>query len=160
TYYYENPSQPNQYKDSVKSLEQGYDARKRPWFKKGIAAGKMIWTDMDVSGTSKLFLYSCVRPIYAKDGALRAVAAANIKLTTLSQFLGTLKILDHGRAFVVNDQDQVIAVPIKSEAEEELDQLFKPSPEGSEQPYQLYSAEELPDQDIRAALLSHRRDGE
>jgi len=134
TYYYENPDFPNQVKNSVKSLEKGYDARTRPWFIKAVSGGKTIWTDMYVSGTSKQFLYSCVTPLYDKDRALLAVAAINIKLMTLSHFLGTLKILDHGRAFVLNDRDQVIAIPVKSE--EELDRLFKPSPEGSEDPYQ------------------------
>jgi len=166
TYYYENPDFPNKYQNSVKSLEKGYDARKRPWFSKAVSAGKMTWTDMYVTGTSKQvavgqasqqFVYSCATPIYDKQGALLAVAAVNIKLITLSQFLGTLKILDHGRAFVMNDRDQVIAVSIKSM--EELDQLFRPSPEGSEEPYQLYAVEELPDQDIRMAALSYRSDG-
>ncbi len=156
TYYFENPDLPNKWQNSVKSLEEGYDARKRPWFKQAVRAGKTIWTDMYVSATSKQFEYSCATPIYDKDHALVAVAAIDINLMTLSKFLGTLKILDHGRAFVTNDRDQVIAVPIKSL--EEFDRLFKPSPEGSEEPYQLYAIEEEPDQDIRMALLSYRRD--
>lgn len=157
TYYYENPELPNQYKNSVKSLQKGYDARKRPWFIKAVSAGKTTWTDMYVSGTSKQLEYSCVTPIYDKDRALIAVASVNINLMTLSEFLGTLKILDHGRAFVMNDRDQVIAVPIQSV--EELDRLFKPRPEGSDEPHQLYAVEEMPDQDIRMALLAYRRDG-
>jgi adenylate cyclase len=156
TYYYEHPDFPNQDKDSVLSLEKGYDARTRPWFVKAIGAGKTSWTDMFVGGRKKQFVYSCATPIYDKDRALIAVVGINIKLMTLSQFLGTLEILDHGRAIVMNDRDQVIAIPIKSE--EELDRLFKPSPEGSQDPYQLYTVEEQPDQDIRIAILSYRRD--
>src|SRR5215204_4388910 len=82
TYYYENPDLPNQYKNSVKSLEEGHDARKRPWFIKAVSAGKTIWTHIYVADTSKQFRYSCVTPIYDKDGALLAVAAINTKLTT------------------------------------------------------------------------------
>lgn len=157
TYFYENPNAPNQYQNSIMSLDEGYDARKRPWFTKAISVGKTIWTDMYVSGTSKQFIYSCATPIYGKDGALIAVTAVNIKLATLSQFLGTLRILEHGRAFVMNDHDQVIAVPIKSMVE--LDRLFKPSPPGSVEPYQLYPIKELPDEDLRRTLLSYGQNG-
>lgn len=157
TYHYEHADFPHQQRNTVSSLEKGYDARKRPWFITAVSAGKTVWTDMFVSGTLKQFEYSCVTPIYGKDQTLKAVAAVNVDLKTLSHFLGTLKILAHGRAFVMNDRDQVIAIPIKSAAE--LDQLFKRSPSGSEEPYQLYRTEELPDQDIRTALVSYRRDG-
>ncbi len=157
TFHEGDPDSRAQHPDSVKTLEEGYDARKRPWFVKAVTVGKTIWTDMYVSSTSKQFLYSCVTPIYDKDGALLAVTSTNVKLIGLSQFLGRLKILDHGKAFVVNDQDQVIAVPIKST--EEIDHLLKPSPEGSAEPYQLYGSEEVPDRDIRLALIAYRRDG-
>lgn len=157
TYYYDNPNTPSRQQNSVKSLKDGYDARTRPWFIKAVSAGRTIWTDMYVSGTSKQFVYSCVTPIYSQDRDLLAVAATDIKLETLSEFLGTLQILNHGRAFVMNDRNQVIAIPIASK--EELDSLFKPSSPGSEEPYQLYPIEELPDVDIRTALLTYRRDG-
>ncbi len=157
TCFYDNPSFPSKEKDSVKSLEKGYDARTRPWFIEAVNAQKMVWTDMYVSSTAKQFVYSCVMPVYGEKNNLLAVTAIDIQLGTLSEFLGTLKILEHGKAFIMNNHDQVIAVPIHSM--EELDKLFKKNPEGSSEPYQFYNAEELPDHDIREAILTYRRDG-
>jgi adenylate cyclase len=154
TFRYDNPDTQNRQSDNVKSLEQGYDARTRPWFKAAVKAGKMIWTDMYVSGMAKQLVYSCVMPIYDKDKNLLAVAAIDIKLVTLSKFLGTLKIFEHGKSFVLNVDDQAIAIPIKSD--EELLQIFKLNPPGSREAYRLYDLNELPQPDIRTALLTSR----
>ena len=44
--------------------------------------------------------------------------------------------------------------------EQELDRIFKPSPKGSDDPYQLYPATEAPDPNIRNALAaSHGQNG-
>jgi len=157
SFFYENANSASRLENNVKSLEQGYDSRTRPWFIMAVKAGKLVWTDMYVSGFAKQFVYSCVMPIYDKNHKLLAVAAIDIQLISLSKFLGALRIFEHGKAFITNAKDQAIAVPINSE--KELDQLFKRSPAGSKEPYQLYDAEELPQQDIRMALLTNRRDG-
>jgi adenylate cyclase len=122
-----------------------------------VVAGKLVWTDMYVSGMAKQLVYSCVMPIYDKNRNLIAVAAIDIKLVTLSKFLSTLKIFENGKPFVVNANDQAIAIPIKSD--KDLDQIFKPNPPGSKEPYSLYSLNELPQDDIRTALEVSRRDG-
>lgn len=157
SFYYDNPNCTNRLENNVKSLEKGYDARTRSWFGTAVKAGKLVWTDMYVSGIAKQLGYSCVMPIYDKDKNLLAVVAIDIKLVSLSTFLGTLKILEHGKSFVTNAKGQAIAIPIKSD--KELEQILKPSPPGSKDPFQLYDAEELPQQDIRMALLTNRRDG-
>lgn len=150
SYYDEKPDAPNRKPPIVKSLKEGYDARTRPWFIKALATGRMTWTDMYVTGTTKQFEYSCATPIYGADHALRAIVSANIKLATLSEFLGKLKVLQHGSAFVLNEHDEVIAVPVRSG--EDLDRIFKVSPPGSEDPYRLYPVAEFPDPNVRNAL--------
>jgi adenylate cyclase len=156
SFYYDSSVVLNRGSDNVKTLEQGYDARKRPWFLKAVGAGKLVWTDMYVSGMNQL-VYSCVMPIYDRNRSLVAVAAIDIQLVTLSKFLGTLKIFENGKPFILNVNDQAIAIPIKSE--KDLQQIFKPNPPGSKVPYSLYSLHELPQEDIRTALLTNRRDG-
>ena len=156
SFYYDSVVVLNRRSDNVKTLEQGYDARTRPWFVTAVVAGKLVWTDMYVSGMAKQLVYSCVMPIYDKNKNLIAVAAIDIKLVTLSKFLSTLKIFENGKPFVVNANDQAIAIPIKSD--KELDQIFKPNPPGSKEPYSLYSLNELPQDDIRTALEVSRRD--
>ena len=157
TFYYDSEVVLDRRPNNVKTLEQGYDARTRPWFMKAVDAGKLVWTDMYISGTNQL-VYSCVMPIYDRNKSLVAVAAIDIQLVTLSKFLGTLKIFENGKPFILNANDQAIAIPIKSE--KDLQQIFKPNPPASKVPYSLYSLDELPQEDIRTALLTNRRNGE
>lgn len=158
SFYYDSVVALNRKSDNVKTLEQGYDARKRPWFVTAVVAGKLVWTDMYVSGMAQQLVYSCVMPIYDKDRHLVAVAAIDIKLVTLSKFLNTIKIFENGKPFVVNAKDEAIAIPIKSD--KDLQQIFKLNPPGSKEPYGLYSLNELPQADIRTALVANRRNGE
>jgi hypothetical protein len=151
-WYHEDPAVKEAFKDTVQDLQTGYDPRTRPWWIAAVANGKMGWTDLYVSGTRKQFVYSCVAPIFTKDGKLVSVSAIDINIVSLSGFLGTLHIFEHGRAFIVNDKNQVIGIPMRSESD--LDNLVKKSPEGSDNPFELYQLHEFPDTNIRTAVTS------
>ena len=112
-WYHANPvyNDDPKFQNKVKDLAHGYDARTRPWWIAAEKAGKTVWTDMYVSGLRKQFVYSCVTPIYDAQHALMAVVAIDINVVSLSEFLGTLSILEHGKAFILNDKKQVAAVP-------------------------------------------------
>lgn len=149
------------FQDSFKSLEKGYDARKRPWWIAAVAKGRTGWTDMYVSGHRKQFVYSCVTPVYNDRSDLLAVSSIDINVVTLSEFLGTLHILRHGKAFILNDKKQVIAVPIHDEAD--FKALVRENPRDKDNPYTLYPLAELPDTTIRKSVelsLLHRATGE
>jgi adenylate cyclase len=138
------------FRNSVKDLAKGYDARKRPWWKAAITKDGVAWTDMYVSGLRKQFVYSCVAPIYNAKHELLAVTSIDINVVTLSEFLGTLQILKHGKAFILNDKHQVIAVPIAKA--EDLNQLVRHNPADKDNPYELYPLAELPEVNIRKAV--------
>ncbi len=138
------------FKNTVKDLAKGYDARTRPWWKAAIAKGGAAWTDIYVSGLRKQFVYSCVAPIYNAKHELLAVTSIDINVVTLSQFLGTLQILQHGKAFILNDKHQVIAVPMHGE--EDINQLVRHNPADTENPYALYPLDGLPDVTLRKAV--------
>ena len=87
-----------------------------------------------------------------KTASLMAVSSIDINIVTLSEFLGTLQIFEHGRAFILNDKNQVIGIPMKSGAD--LDNLVKKSPKGSDHPFELYQLQEFPDLDIRTAVTA------
>jgi adenylate cyclase len=154
TYYLGNPSEENKklYKGKVQDLVKGYDPRTRPWWKLAETAGKTAWTEIYVSGTSKSFVLTCATPIYDAAHSLMGVSTVDINIVSLSRFLGYLKIFEQGRAFIVDDKNKVIAVPIKTDAE--LDALVKPAPEGSSEPFVFYDIAELPDTNIRTAMAS------
>jgi adenylate cyclase len=138
------------YQATVKELAKGYDPRTRPWWITAVSSGKTGWTDMYVSGLRKQFVYSCATPVFDAGRKLLAVSSIDINVVALSEFLGTLNILQHGKAFILNDKKQVIAVPIKNDAE--LDQLVRINPVDKENPYTLYPLEELPNLTIRRSV--------
>jgi len=152
TWYHENPANRNSFKGRVEDLPTGYDPRTRPWWLSAVARRKTGWDDPYISTTRKQYVYSCTKPIYSADGKLMAVSAIDINIMTLSEFLATLKIFEHGRAFILNNENQVIAIPMKSE--DEFDRLVKNNPPGSVRPYELFPIREFPDIEIRTAAVT------
>jgi adenylate cyclase len=152
TWYHSNPANNEIFKDKVQDLEKGYDPRQRPWWITAVTNGKTGWSDVYISHTRRQFKYSCAAPIFAKDGKLMAVSTIDINIVTLSEFLGTLHIFEHGRAFILNNRNQVIAISMKSAAD--LDDLVKKNPRGSKHPFALYQLKEFPDPNIRAAVTT------
>ncbi len=141
-----------QFKNTVRTLAEGYDCRTRPWWITATKNKETSWTDMYVSGLRKQFLYSCVTPIYDDIGNLLAVSSIDINVVALSEFLGSLNILQHGKAFIFNEKKQFIAVPIKND--EDIVQLAKQKPDDEDEPYQLYTVDDLPDENIRKSAIS------
>jgi adenylate cyclase len=139
-----------EFQNTVKDLAKGYDARTRPWWIAAVTKGATSWTDMYVSALRKQFVYSCVTPVYDAKKQLLAVASIDINVVTLSEFLASLHILEHGRAFILNDKKQVIALPFQDGVG--LSQLVRKNPTNKDNPYELYPLEDLPDTTIRQAI--------
>lgn len=152
SWWHRNPgyNSDHNFQNSVKDLTKGYDARTRPWWIAATKAGKTTWTDMYISGLRKQFVYSCVTPVYNDKHDLLAVSSIDINVVSLSEFLGTLNILEHGKAFIINDQRQVIAVPMKDDTD--LDQLVRFNPTDKDNPYEFYPLSDLPDRNIRKSV--------
>ena len=152
SWLHRNPDYNNDrnFQNSIKDLAKGYDARTRPWWIAALKAGKTTWTDMYISGLRKQFVYSCVTPVYNDKHDLLAVSSIDINVVSLSEFLGTLNILEHGKAFILNDKQQVVAGPMQDDAD--LDQLVRFNPTDKDNPYEFYPLSELPDSNIRQSV--------
>jgi adenylate cyclase len=95
------------------------DPRPRPFYVAAKQAGVPTWTDTYVfigSRTSRTLPgVTRATPVHRADGALLGVLTADFDLVALSEFLGTVKVGDHGVAFVVELRDdgteRVIAHP-------------------------------------------------
>ena len=113
-YYSEDNALLENNKNTISSFEKGYDARKRPWFKKAIESQASAWTDIYESSSDRQFVYSFTKPIYDKKQQLLAVMAIDLEVTGLSQFLSEMNLFEGGKSFIVNDRKQIIAYPTKS----------------------------------------------
>ncbi|HWD60240.1 MAG TPA: adenylate/guanylate cyclase domain-containing protein [Stellaceae bacterium] len=85
-----------------------YDPRVRLWYRQAAGESKIIVTDPEVFAVFGLIGFTIAAPIYA-DGAVAGVAAADITLDGLSQFLSERKISPGTLSFILDTQGGVLA---------------------------------------------------
>ncbi len=88
-----------------------YDPRQRPWYLKSLQAKAIVWTDPYIFFTSQKPGITIAGPIFEGQGSLKAVVGVDIEIDQLSTFIGKLRIGKHGRAFMLNNNGDVVAFP-------------------------------------------------
>ncbi|MEJ2154071.1 MAG: PAS domain S-box protein [Desulfobacteraceae bacterium] len=88
-----------------------YDPRERPWFVKALKEKAIVWTDPYIFFTSQKPGITIAGPIFRSDGQLQAVVGVDIEIEQLSIFISKLRIGKHGRAFMLNNNGDVVAFP-------------------------------------------------
>lgn len=132
-YIYENFYHQNQefnisFPSTVKTADEGYDPRKRSWYKAAIEKRGLVWTDIYAFATGGQIGYSCSMPVYTPDAALVGVACIDVSIEGLSHFLSRFNLTPNSRLFILDNQSQIVAEPIKEG--EPLDRLFKADENG------------------------------
>ncbi len=92
------------------TLTTDYDVRKRPHYTLAEQTKKRTWTAPRVYFTSKTTGITCVEPVYAADGALRAVITVDFDVGALSKFL-VRSPLEGSRAVVFSGDGTILAFP-------------------------------------------------
>ncbi len=85
-----------------------YDPRPRFWYRKTVQEGALLITDPDVFAALGLIGFTIAAPFYA-DGKIVGVAAADITLDGLSEYLSERKISPGTLSYILDHQGQVIA---------------------------------------------------
>ncbi len=88
-----------------------YDPRTRPWYKKAIAKKDIVWSDPYIFFTSQKPGITIAGPVYTVSGALGGIIGVDIEIDQLSTFIGNLNIGKNGRAFMINNNGDVVAFP-------------------------------------------------
>lgn len=88
-----------------------YDPRQRPWYKKSLAERGVIWTDPYIFFSSQKPGITVAGPILKENGLLQSVVGVDIEIDDLSTFISRLRIGKHGRAFMLNNNGDVVAFP-------------------------------------------------
>jgi adenylate cyclase len=96
---------------SESSNKLNYDPRPRPWYKDAIATKGLIWSDLLVYTSNRQPGITAAYPIFAADGRVIGVAAANVATNQMSDFLASLDLGRSGLAFIVDEKEQLIAHP-------------------------------------------------
>ncbi len=85
-----------------------YDPRPRLWYRQTVNDGKLIITDPDIFAALGLIGFTIAAPIYS-DGKVTGVAAADITLDGLSQYLSERKISPGSLSYILDTQGGVLA---------------------------------------------------
>ena len=105
-----------------------YDTRQRPWYIGAKKNKDLYWTDVYTwedrykGQVRRQVGITVSAPVYL-DGKLMGVTALDIVLNAISEFLGRMDIMDHGRAFIINSQGQVVGFPQSADKKENAQYL-------------------------------------
>ncbi|WP_320045281.1 PAS domain S-box protein [uncultured Desulfobacter sp.] len=88
-----------------------YDPRQRPWYQKSLAEREIIWTEPYIFFSSQKPGITVAGPIFEANGQLQSIVGVDIEIDDLSTFISQLRIGKRGRAFMLNNNGDVVAFP-------------------------------------------------
>jgi adenylate cyclase len=166
TWEHGNPQYAESFPSAMFSLSEGYDPRTRGWYRNAVKEGRQIWTGVYLFASDNMLGVSNAVPIYrrAVNDATRApgseepagVLAVDIGVAELSYFLGSLDVSENGRAYILNEKNDLVALSVPMGSD--LSALFSGAPTGSAgSTANLISADEAQDTLVRQSFLSYLR---
>ncbi|MEO6859940.1 MAG: PAS domain S-box protein, partial [Microcoleus sp.] len=102
---------PSEFGESTKLLKTtpNYDPRTRPWYIAPVRARKPTWTKIYTYFDTPKLAITAAQPVYGKDKKLIGILGADLTLSDIHQFLGSLKIGKSGQTFIVERSGQLVA---------------------------------------------------
>jgi len=98
---------------STREAKEGYDPRNRPWYQGAEKNKKLYWTDPYPYFYSKNSVgFSATQPFYDSAGNLEWVISADLSLQLFSQFLEEHPITEHGKAYILDGNGNILLPPI------------------------------------------------
>jgi diguanylate cyclase (GGDEF)-like protein len=86
-----------------------YDPRIRPWYQVATAQQKPVWTPVYVDFTSNELTTTRAHPVFSANKEIEGVVATDVSLRKLSEFVKKLSLSEHGVAFLVEANGDLIA---------------------------------------------------
>jgi len=86
-----------------------FDPRRRPWYLAAQHAGRPVWSPVYPDFAQQTAKIALVQPIYDQTGQLQGVFGVDCLLSSLSQFLDSIKLNSSGETFVLERSGGLIA---------------------------------------------------
>ncbi|MDY6786433.1 MAG: histidine kinase dimerization/phospho-acceptor domain-containing protein, partial [Cyanobacteriota bacterium] len=86
-----------------------YDPRRRPWYRAPVRAGRATWSEIYTYFDSSKQAITGGLPLYDERDRLVGVAAVDLSLSQISQFLQTLEIGRTGQTFIIERNGLLVA---------------------------------------------------
>ena len=104
---------------------ENYDAMNRYWYRQAAAAGKLVFSDVEIDRRTGEMCVTCALPVYTDDGVLRGVAGADLYLTEMQQAAaeavekgGYLVAVNHSGHVVISPEEGAFRVLNSARAED------------------------------------------
>jgi signal transduction histidine kinase/CheY-like chemotaxis protein len=88
-----------------------FDPRTRPWYRRAYRANALAWTDPYIFFTSQTPGITTANPVYESSGEFVGIIGVDIGIEELSTFISRLNVSEHGRAFIMSQNGDIIAYP-------------------------------------------------
>ena len=89
--------------------DYNYDPRVRPWYIAAVQAGQPTWSDIYQYCPTPVLGVTFGHPYYDETGTLQGVLAIDFTLKNLSDYLGSLKIGQTGKTFIIDHSGLLVA---------------------------------------------------
>ncbi|GAB4356724.1 MAG: hypothetical protein Fur0042_26060 [Cyanophyceae cyanobacterium] len=87
-----------------------FDPRDRPWYRSAAQAQRAVWSPIfPFFNDGSTLVLAANYPVYGRFGDLEGVVSTRIYLADLNAFLQQLQISPHGLAFVVDEENLLVA---------------------------------------------------
>jgi two-component system cell cycle sensor histidine kinase/response regulator CckA len=98
-----------QFVDQEQVLDDTYDPRLRPWYRKALKHKHSTWSDPYIFFTSQKPGITVAAPWYDTHGQLKGIVGVDLEIDRLSTFFADLKIGQNGQAFLFNRNADMVA---------------------------------------------------
>ena len=85
------------------------DARIRPWYMRAQTSTTLVWTAVYIDALTNDLVVTRAKRVLDGQGQMQGVVATDVALTRLNEFVRTLSISEHGLAFIIETDGQLIA---------------------------------------------------
>ncbi|MGL1893135.1 MAG: cache domain-containing protein [Spirochaetaceae bacterium] len=101
------------YPNSRDTLSDGYDPRRRTWYKAARASGKNTWSDVYIFSSDKKPGITNAQPIFDNDNYVRGIFGIDIGIIDISYYLNSLDISKSGQIVILDQNKQIVAFSSK-----------------------------------------------
>ncbi|MEO8385527.1 MAG: cache domain-containing protein, partial [Betaproteobacteria bacterium] len=86
-----------------------YDPRQRPWYQRAVEEKMPVWSPIYVDTRTGELVATRTKPLFNSTGQIEGVAATDVSLKMLNNFVRALRVSQNGVAFVVEHSGDLIA---------------------------------------------------
>lgn len=94
-----------------KMMDDPYDPRVRPWYRKVAAEARDSWTAPYIFYTTQKAGITFASPVFDPSGEIQGIVGVDLRLETLAKFLDENKFSSHSVSFIFTDQGDILSHP-------------------------------------------------